>query len=69
MDAKLTLKLNKEIIQNAKKYTKERNISLSRLIENQLSALLENPEYKEQNYSPDIMNLIGIMKPRNEEQS
>ncbi len=39
MDAKLTLKLNQEIIEKAKHYAAEKKLSLSRLIENYLSSL------------------------------
>lgn len=39
MDTKLTLKLNKEIIEEAKKYAREKNISLSKLIESYLERL------------------------------
>jgi len=39
MDAKLTLKLNKQTIDRAKKYANAQNRSLSRIIENYLMAL------------------------------
>lgn len=39
MDAKLTLKLDKAVIEQAKSYAKEQQTSLSRLIENYLSVL------------------------------
>jgi hypothetical protein len=39
MDAKLTLKLNQEIIEKAKHYASEKKLSLSRLIENYLNSL------------------------------
>jgi hypothetical protein len=39
MDAKLTLKLNQEIIEKAKLYAAEKKLSLSRLIENYLNSL------------------------------
>ncbi len=39
MDAKLTLKLDAEIIERAKLYAKETNTSLSKLIENYLNLL------------------------------
>lgn len=39
MDTKLTLKLNQEVIEKAKKYASEKQLSLSRLIENYLSSL------------------------------
>ncbi|MEM6806223.1 MAG: DUF6364 family protein [Bacteroidota bacterium] len=36
MNTKLTLSLNKEVIEQAKKYAKTHNVSLSSLIENYL---------------------------------
>lgn len=39
MDSKLTLKLDKSIIEQAKQYAKEQQISLSRLIENYLAVI------------------------------
>ncbi|RYY07062.1 MAG: hypothetical protein EOP43_04345 [Sphingobacteriaceae bacterium] len=39
MNAKLTLKLNQEVIEKAKKYALEKQLSLSRLIENYLNSL------------------------------
>jgi len=39
MDAKLTLKLNQEIIEKAKQYASNKKLSLSRLIENYLNTL------------------------------
>jgi hypothetical protein len=66
MDAKLTLKLDKEIIQKSKKYAKEKGISLSRLIESHLKALTEFSEKKEENYLPEVNNLIGVLERKEE---
>lgn len=41
MDAKLTLKLNKQVIDKAKKYAESHHRSLSRLIESYLKSLTE----------------------------
>lgn len=41
MDSKLTLKLDKTVIEQAKQYAKEQQISLSRLIENYLASLTQ----------------------------
>lgn len=41
MDAKLTIKLDEEIIRKAKMYASDKKLSLSRLIENYLNALLQ----------------------------
>jgi len=60
MDKKLTLSLNSQVIENAKKYARDRNISLSRMIENYLSALVK-PEESEEEYSPTVTRLIGVI--------
>jgi len=39
MDAKLTLKLDRDVIEKAKKYASEHHVSLSRMIENYLQSL------------------------------
>ena len=60
MDAKLTLKLDSSVIQRAKQYAKERNISLSKLIENYLSALL-GTQVKKVEISPLVESLTGVI--------
>jgi predicted HicB family RNase H-like nuclease len=40
MEAKLTLKLDKDIIDEAKKYALKKNISLSRMVERYFKALV-----------------------------
>ena len=42
MDAKLTLKLDKNVIEKAKKYAKSHERSLSRLTESYLKSLIDN---------------------------
>ena len=42
MDTKLTLKLDTAIIELAKSYAKDKNTSLSKLIENYLQAVTKN---------------------------
>jgi antitoxin component of RelBE/YafQ-DinJ toxin-antitoxin module len=64
MDTKLTLKLDESIIENAKKYTKEKNISLSKMIENYLQALTKKKSL-EIEISPLVKSLIGVIeKPK-----
>ncbi len=41
MDSKLTLKLNENVIERAKKYATSRELSLSRLIENYLDSITQ----------------------------
>ncbi len=60
MDTKLTLKLNKTIIDKAKEYAKEKNISLSKMIENYLQALT-NKESEEIEISPLVESLMGVI--------
>ena len=44
MDSKLTLKLNENVIERAKKYASSKKLSLSRLIENYLDSLTQEKE-------------------------
>ena len=58
MDTKLTLKLDQEIIEKAKKYASDKNVSLSKLIENYLQALTSNKEQtNEIEISPFVKSL------------
>lgn len=61
MDSKLTLKLNESIILQAKKYAKENNISLSRMIENYLAAIT-GVKSKQKDISPLVESLTGVVK-------
>lgn len=66
MDTKLTLKLDKLIIENAKEYAKKKNISLSKMIENYLQAIT-NKQKKETEISPLVQSLIGVIGDQNED--
>jgi len=46
MDTKLTLKLNKDVIDKAKEYASSHNKSLSRMIESYLKSLVEKEKPK-----------------------
>jgi len=59
MDTKLTLKLNGDIIEQAKTYAKAKNTSLSKLIESYLSLLTEPNE--KQDITPLVKSLSGII--------
>jgi len=64
MDAKLTLKLNQEVIKKAKEYASENNSSLSRLVENYLSMLVENKSSSEIEISPFVKSISsGVQIP------
>ena len=60
MDTKLTLSLNKSVIEKAKKYAKTRNVSLSKMIESYLAAVTEKEE-KEKQTTPLVESLMGVI--------
>jgi hypothetical protein len=59
MDAKLTLKLNQDIIEQAKNYAKMKNTSLSQLIESYLRMLVEPRTIQE--VTPFVKSLSGVV--------
>ena len=64
MDSKLTLKLNRTVIERAKKYARQRNTSLSRMIENYLRTVTKEQEKEEDlELTPLVKSLIGVIKP------
>ena len=63
MNTKLTLTIEKEIIQIAKKYAKEKGQSLSDLVENYFKLITnERRPLKSTELSPRIKRLRGIIK-------
>ena len=60
MDKKLTLSLNGEVIDTAKKYAKSNNISLSKLIESYLGSLTKQ-EKSENEITPLVKSLSGVI--------
>lgn len=66
MNTKLTLNLNKSIIENAKDYAKDNSISLSKLIENYLNSLT-NKESKTSKITPLVESLTGIIPSQSDE--
>lgn len=65
MDTKLTLKLDSYVIERAKTYAREKNVSLSRLIESYLN-LLTDPKNSKDTVTPLVKSLSGIIDlPRN----
>ena len=61
MNTKLTIKLDRNIIEKAKRYAKSKNISLSRIIESYLNAITRD-ENKDDDISPFVRSLSGIIK-------
>ncbi|MFV0431703.1 MAG: DUF6364 family protein [Alphaproteobacteria bacterium] len=63
MNTKLTLTIEREIIERAKIYAKDKNRSLSDIIENYLKILTENGQKdKEQRLNPIVESLKGSFK-------
>ena len=61
METKLTLKLNKEVIEKAKAYAKTQNLSLSKLIETYLNRVV-SVETDDQEISPLVRSLSGVIR-------
>ena len=60
MDTKLTLRLNDNVIERAKIYARNHEISLSKMIENYLQALTMK-QVKEIEISPLVESLTGVI--------
>jgi hypothetical protein len=66
MDTKLTLKLNENIIERAKKYASGKKMSLSKLIENYLDSLTRNEKDDQLEISPFVKSIsTGKSLPAN----
>lgn len=61
MDAKLTLKLDKQVIERAKAYASRHKRSLSRLIESYLKSL-DEIEHDQLNDEPSISSFVKSMQ-------
>jgi hypothetical protein len=63
MNTKLTLTIEKEVIETAKEYAKEKGQSLSELVENYFKLLtLNRRKIKSKQLSPKVQKLRGIIK-------
>jgi predicted CopG family antitoxin len=67
MNTKLTLTIEQEVIKRAKDYAKEKNRSLSDIIENYLKVLTkEEQKQKDKKLNPIVKSLKGSFKmPKN----
>lgn len=61
MTTKLTLTIDDSVISVAKKYAKKKGKSLSDIVENYLMSLTSK-ENKDENISPRILKLMGVIK-------
>lgn len=57
MDTKLTLKLDENVIERAKKHASAKNISLSRLIENYLDSITKEDKLEEFEITPFVKSI------------
>lgn len=62
MNTKLTLTIKQEVIESAKIYAKEKNRSLSNLIENYLKMLTNEERTNSPKLSPIVASLKGSFK-------
>lgn len=60
MTTKLTLSVEKSVIERAKEYAKKTGRSLSELVENYLEAITQHD--KEEKISPRLKKLVGAVK-------
>jgi hypothetical protein len=56
---KLTLSVDEQVIERARRYSQRHNTSISRLVSNYLALLDESDE--EHRYSPTVRRLLGIL--------
>jgi hypothetical protein len=61
MHTKLTLSLDKQTIEAAKKYAQMKNMSLSNLIENYLISIIKSPKKANEEISPLVKSLSGVL--------
>ena len=62
MNTKLTLTIDQSVIERAKKYARQKERSLSDLIENYLKALTTEEISKQNELSPTVKSLKGSFK-------
>ncbi|MFY0482718.1 DUF6364 family protein [Flavobacterium sp. PLA-1-15] len=62
MNTKLTLTIEQELIQKAKDYAKQKNRSLSDIIENYLKILTKEEKKESSKLSPVVKSLKGSFK-------
>lgn len=60
MDAKLTLKLDKEVIERAKRFAKAYNTSVSKMVERYLDQVTQQEAKVETELTPLVRSLYGI---------
>ncbi|HVG09180.1 MAG TPA: DUF6364 family protein [Thermoanaerobaculia bacterium] len=62
MNTKLTLKLDKEAIEQAKRYAERRGLSLSRVVESYFLRLAQSEEPPREKLTGVVAELAGVLK-------
>lgn len=63
MNAKLTLSLEKDVIEEAKEFSRKQHKSLSKLVENYLRQITRTVPPSDETITPIVAELSGLMKP------
>lgn len=73
MNTKLTLSLNKDVIEQAKAYAKEKGISLSQMVENFLKSTASGQQEDKNDWqkelSPLVKSLSGVIPPLSDKET
>jgi replicative DNA helicase len=65
MQTKLTLRIDKDLIQKAKRYSKKTGTSVSRMVSDYLRLVTARQEKKEEQLTPWVRSLKGLLKGSN----
>lgn len=65
METKLTLILDKKVIEQAKEYAKSNRVSLSKIVESYLSSLVHDKEAADSEITPLVKSLSGVVRLEN----
>jgi hypothetical protein len=61
METKLTLKLNKKVIEKAKEYARNHNVSLSKIVESYLDRITKQKDESKTSITPLVESLSGVI--------
>lgn len=62
METKLTLRLDKEVVEQAKAYARKNKTSLSKMVEHYFEHLYGKKKENRSNIVPKVQQLMGIVK-------
>ena len=64
VNTKLTLKLNKNVIQKAKVFARNNNVSLSAMVEHFFDSITQKKTVKDLTLTPTVKALSGSLQPK-----